>query len=648
MSTKATTATTQPVDRSLLMFVLVAAVVFGATVALLAGGAWPIVICRLIVDGGFALLWLLAAAGLGYSILSLGRVRMSDSNALNFATSAAVGLGVMSLLVLGLGLLGWLNRISAIVLIVFGLAVGAVQLIRVIRRTAFSLPRVTPRAWLWLIVVVPAAVASAAAFVPPGLLWGDEPNGYDVVEYHLQVPREWYEAGKITPLQHNVFSYFPFNVEMHYLLAMHLRGGPWAGMYLAQFMHVVFLALTVVAVYGATQRIAAALLVGTTPWTLLLAPVAYNEGGVLLFGTLAIVWAMRARSAQQMLVAGAMAGFACGVKLTAVPLVLLAVPVGWLVTNLLSLRERRGEGASKPEQGVARATPPHPNPLPVGEGIGACIAFVLAGIVTFSPWLMRNFAWTHNPVFPEATSVFGRAHFTPAQVERFEKAHSPRPDQRGLASRLKAAWQQIVIDWRYGFILLPLGIVGIGLTWRKPSTQFLTIVLLLHIIFWLGFTHLQGRFFVLAIPIVAMLAAELHIAIPGGACVISACVALVMTAPRLAQVSAAIGAEDLQSLLPEQVTDVLASDGPIALAGDAKAFLYQVPMSRLTYRTVFDVDVHEGESVIDAWTRGAPPDAMVIVDLSELKRFAQTYWAIPQPSIESDQPYIIQPKSRLR
>src|SRR5205809_404472 len=88
---------------------------------------------------------------------------------------------------------------------------------------------------LWLI--------SACAMLPPGLLWGDEPNGYDVLEYHLQVPREWYELGRIVPLQHNVFSFLPFNVEMHYLLAMHLRGGPWAAMYLAQLMHVAFIAI---------------------------------------------------------------------------------------------------------------------------------------------------------------------------------------------------------------------------------------------------------------------------------------------------------------------------------------------------------------------------------------------------------------------
>ncbi len=95
-----------------------------------------------------------------------------------------------------------------------------------------------PAGWgfAWIATAAVAGVVMLAAFFPPGVLWGDEPNGYDVVEYHLQVPREWYEAGRIIPLHHNVFSYFPFNVEMQYLLAMDLHGawGPWAGMYLAQ------------------------------------------------------------------------------------------------------------------------------------------------------------------------------------------------------------------------------------------------------------------------------------------------------------------------------------------------------------------------------------------------------------------------------
>jgi len=97
--------------------------------------------------------------------------------------------------------------------------------------------------------------------------------------------------GRIVPLEHNVFSYFPCNVEMHYLLAMHLRGGPWAGMYLAQLMHAAMVGVTLIAIYGAARMTGgrlvaciATLAAATMPWTIMLGSVAYNEGGMLLFG----------------------------------------------------------------------------------------------------------------------------------------------------------------------------------------------------------------------------------------------------------------------------------------------------------------------------------------------------------------------------
>src|SRR5205085_1012775 len=156
--------------------------------------------------------------------------------------------------------------------------------------------------WLWVVLMPFLGLALVAAIAPPGLLWQDEPAAYDVTEYHLQVPREWYEAGRITGLHHNAFSYLPMNAELYDLLAMHLRGGPWAGMYLAQFIHVATMALAVLAVAGAAQALSgrpwAAPLAGAamaaTPWLTSLAPIAYNEGALMLFAALAVGWAMLA------------------------------------------------------------------------------------------------------------------------------------------------------------------------------------------------------------------------------------------------------------------------------------------------------------------------------------------------------------------
>ncbi len=278
---------------------VVGAIVFLSIFFTLAGPSWGLALYRLLQDGGLALFWLLAAGGIGW-LAAKSVLPTQPIDSLLIVTSIALGLGIISLLVLCLGLLGWMNQIFAVAIICLGDLIALITLYT--RNKSWDagawLQESVSAGALWIASAAVGGIIALAACFPPGLLWGDEPNGYDVVEYHLQVPREWFEAAKIFPLHHNVFSYFPFNVEMHYLLAMFLHGGPWAGMYLAQFMHVGFCALVAWAAFAAAggkpRGIVAGALLFATPWTGLLAPIAYNEGGTLLFITLAIAWALRA------------------------------------------------------------------------------------------------------------------------------------------------------------------------------------------------------------------------------------------------------------------------------------------------------------------------------------------------------------------
>src|SRR5687768_17499732 len=190
-------------------------------------------------------------------------------------------------------------------------------------------------------------------------------------------------------------------------------------------MHAAYVGRSVVAVYAMarqwTGRAGASigmLAAAGVAWPWLLAPVGYNEGGLLLYGTLAIGHALKSLVSDEgrirrLALAGAMAGFACGVKLTAAPLLLVGVPVALAVAG----RSRT------PWKGLA--------------------VFVALGVLTFAPWLVRNVVWAGNPVFPEAQSVFGPAHFTETQSERWRRAHSATPAQSGVPARLAAAWNQI-------------------------------------------------------------------------------------------------------------------------------------------------------------------------------------------------------------
>jgi hypothetical protein len=606
----------------------VCGILFLITLFLLAGPSWELAQYRLLVDGGLTLVWVISMAGIGW----VGwRVIASPGWKLPgvyvAVICAALGMGTVSILMLGVGLVGWLNSAVAAGIVGMGFCIAVWVAWRKWRDVNLKEALLEPAGWnwAWAPVSVLAAVVLVGACFPPGLLWGDEPNGYDVTEYHLQVPREWFEAGRIEALPNNVFSYFPFNVEMHYLLAMELRGGPWAGMYLAQMMHAAMCGLAVLAVYGVAgggkRGAIAAALVAATPWTGLLGSVAYDDGGTLLWETLAIGWALKTGCMRGGTIAACMAGFAVGAKLSVAPLFFVGLPVGMVVTKIFASG--------------------------VGHAVRRVGIYGVVAMVAVSPWLIRNAVWAGNPVFPEGMSVLGHGHFSSVQVERWERAYQPNPEHRGIAGRAKAVFEQVIGDWRFGYVLVPLGCAAFFLSWRSRISQQLAWLFLFQLGFWLAFTHLQGRFMVVGIPIIALLVAQVEGRQWWILCaVVAVMLAGVTTTELIVRLSrylkydrqistngvGLIGRENLNGM---RLLDVsrLKEGTSVDLVGDANAFLYQIPMSRLHYKTVFDVDTSDPKKTIEQdWLAGMPEDALVVRDADELKRFARTYYGIPSPS----------------
>src|SRR5262249_26899370 len=119
---------------------------------------------------------------------------------------------------------------------------------------------------------------------------------YDAIEYHLQGPKEYYQAGRIAFLPHNVYTSMPFGVEMLHLLGMEVLDDWWWGALVGQLLVACFapvaaalVALT--AVRSGSPRAAwlAAVIYVSTPWIYRLAVIAYVEGP-LCFYHAALVW----------------------------------------------------------------------------------------------------------------------------------------------------------------------------------------------------------------------------------------------------------------------------------------------------------------------------------------------------------------------
>jgi hypothetical protein len=94
------------------------------------------------------------------------------------------------------------------------------------------------------------------------------------------------------------------------------------------------------------------------------------------------------------------------------------------------------------------------------------------------------------------------------------------------------------------------------------------------------------------------------------------------------------GPTQLDFMLPQELVDTRKMDPQpqIALVGDAQVFLYQIPMSRMHYRSVFNVSADTNDP-IDAWIgpqiRG-DRNWLLVVNPMEIQRLHRTYDRIPK------------------
>ncbi|MBI4585893.1 MAG: glycosyltransferase family 39 protein [Planctomycetes bacterium] len=208
----------------------------------------------------------------------------------------------------------------------------------------------------------------------------------DALVYHLAVPARYIREGGMVYIPGNFFASFPQNVEMLFTLALLLHDST-----LANWYHWLLGAAAVLAVAALARQLSggrggllAAAVFATIPTACLIAAWAYVDLGLILFQVLAIAcflhWHERQRLAWLAL-AGVFAGLAGGCKYTggaAAILIALAIFVSgalWRKTLGRSLLEALGFGS-------------------------------IAGLLV-SPWLIKNFCFTGNPLYPFLFQVFG-------------------------------------------------------------------------------------------------------------------------------------------------------------------------------------------------------------------------------------------------
>jgi len=504
------------------VLVFVAAVAVGLTA--LAPLTWLV----LLTDGLYPLAVLAAAAGWGaWPAVWLGFRQRTIGQQLCIAI--ALGLGLLGVMTLVLGTGELLRRPLAWALLGTGGICGLTRLYAVAQRSAGTVggadpkptaagpqqaesaarrPPMALKLFCALLLALPPVLALFGASLPPGILWKEEAGGYDVLEYHLQGPREWFDAGGIRFLPHNVYTSFPQQMEMLYLLLMHLVGDTHAAAIPAQLLHAACGVLAVVALACWTPpgpaRCVVLLAAGTTPWLTHVGCLAYVENGMLFFAAIAAGLVLdhyggaMQRGRRAALTAGLCAGLAGGCKYTALVLVSASLGLAWFLTAGGPVRHRTGRLA----------------------------VFAFGTVLSFAPWLVRNAASTGNPVYPFAYEWFGGRAWSEEQARKWKEGHRVPAEHDSIVGRLRLAARELLgeVDRReraagastgamepvvrpslFGPALFVLALLGAlsGRGGGSAPRAFLMLWVMLILIGWGGLTHMPGRF---AMPLIVPLA----------------------------------------------------------------------------------------------------------------------------------------------
>ncbi len=447
--------------------------------------AWPVgplFVLRLSLKP-LSLLILIWLGAIGMGDLSLAALRLQPTHWERLLFSAALGLTLWWIGLLGLGLLGFFRGYLAWAFLV---GLGVLGLWRWPLVIAGSrLPKLCLTKWsmvLWAIILMSLLYPLLAYGLLPPLDW-------DEVAYHLAIPKIYIAAGRIINIPYIVHSNWPFGLEMLYTQALLLGS---SGEVLVHMIHWSLVLLTSAGVWylGAQQRQTIGLL-GVAIFLSLPVIKEITGVGMVDIGTAAYSclsfaawWRWRTdRNLRWLFLAGLLAGGAASLKLTSAAVALLLS-----IMTLLSSTDTRLKVRLK-------------NAVLVG----------LIALTVVSPWYIKSWVFTGDPIYPFGIRFFPASHWDAlGHHYLYHYLHStnmPFTIAAYLIGPLRLIRYPQRFDWlSLGYVLvwlLPLGLIEIR---REKLVRWLLFFILAYYSIWFCLTH-QIRFLLPMLPMGALLAA---------------------------------------------------------------------------------------------------------------------------------------------
>ena len=442
------------------------------------------------------LLFFISVIGFGSAGVRLLKLSTLE-NSCSYIYASALGLGIFSHLIFLLLALGFLYRWSVQVLIVLGfiLFLFDVYSYREKYRNLYSSLRGLKLNWFLYAAIL---LIVFFWFFPLFLHGFLPPIGYDEVAYHLAIPKIY--------IQNHTLSYIPFIPHSNWPLETEMLFA--VGLLISNeiFTHLVnwgcFLLVSVSLFvwgrrfFGVLGGAVAAALFTFTPMVLKLAGTAMVEMPLALYSflaTISLIDGLDNEKSNELILSAIFAGLAASTKLNAV---IVPISLGVFAFFSMSLK----------------------NHLSLRSSLKKFFLYGLISLLVVSPWYIKSFVQTGNPVWPFFYPIFdGRNwdQFGSSNLMNF--IYLPN-----MAINLKnwvfTLWVITIEPARFGglelgyfyVLLMPLSMLAMFFTQEATQRNIiksLFVIVLIYYTAWFLQTH-QTRFLMPALPIIALLSAS--------------------------------------------------------------------------------------------------------------------------------------------
>jgi hypothetical protein len=321
---------------------------------------------------------------------------------------AALGFGLLSLIVLGLGAFKMINGFSLALVLLGGLVISGRQIRPWLARWRDPIWNTGGRAASLIrsLIAVLLILVLIYALAPP--------LKFDALVYHLTLPQEYLRSGGIDFANWLMFWGMPQLVELNYLVALQFGGLQAAALlgWTTGFMALIGAVTWLAQHFGIRSAWigAAALVSGFT--TSLSLGWAYTEWWALWYGLAVLVLLSETGERldrRQVVLAGVFAGLALSTKYSA-GMILICGVLGFLFLKQNPLLKKR-----------------------LSEALWRTFAFGMTAVLVSSPWWIKNVLATGNPFYP---FLFPAGSMTAQRLALYQNL-----------SAWGTAWQAAALPW---------------------------------------------------------------------------------------------------------------------------------------------------------------------------------------------------------